>query len=240
MLRRSLPVVAAAAAALAFTTGTASAAPAPVDHFAYAGYFATVDAHLLDGRTVTATLTQYYGENQSVSSGFLGIYVQPPCGVASTGRQCAPWAIGSTALSGDQVEFDRGLRGASVTDIPLTLTTPEHYVWNTGMPGGPSPDGMPPMPGEPTGPVLVPEKIEAVTVSFDFTGTGAISRDAQHTLADYCGGDSTGCQSTGVTARRTADVVGALAWASGGTDSVTSGDGSLLFDQSVANVMPVH
>jgi hypothetical protein len=245
LLRRVLPVAAAAAVVLVPSSAWAAPASGPVSHFAYAGYFAQVDAQLPDGRTVHATLSRYYGANHSVSDGFLDLTVGPPCDVASTGQQCLPGASGFAQLTGDQVEFDRGLTGASVEDGPLTLTTPGHYVWNSGVPGAPSDGGDPPPlgpppfpPAESSGPVYVPETTEDVTVSLDFTGTGTISRSAQHILADYCGADSMGCQATGIGARRTADVTVTLAWASGETSALDSDAGLLTYDQAVDNATP--
>lgn len=222
MLRRVLPVAGAAALILVPSSAWAAPASGPVSHFAYAGYFAQVDTRLPDGRTVYATLSQYYGANHSESDGFLYLSVGPPCDVASTGQQCLPGASAFAELTGDQVEFDRGLTGASVEDVPLTLTTPAHYVWNSGS----------------TEAVFVPATTEDVTVSLAFTGTGTIDRSAQHILADYCGADSTGCQSTGIGARRTADVTVTLAWASGEPNALDSDAGLLTYDQSVDNVMP--
>jgi hypothetical protein len=247
LLRRVLPVVAAAALVLVPSSAWAAPAQGPVNHYGYAGQFAMVDAQLPGGRTVNATLTQYYGTNHSETSGFLSLSVQQPCDVASTGRQCLPGASGYAELTGDQVEFDRGLRGASVEDVPLTLTTPAYYSWSNTVAGGSlsnagqPPLGMPPFPpalGEPTGPVLVPGTSEDVTVSLEFTGTGSIDRSAQHTLADYCGMDSTGCQSTHVGAARTAEVTITLARASGETTTAASSTGLLTYDQSVDNATP--
>jgi hypothetical protein len=210
-----------------------------VNHSAYAGYFATADVQLADGRHVSASLTDYYGANHSASSGFLSLQVQQPCGVVPPGGMCPPSASGAAELSGDQLQIDRGLRGASAENVSLMLTTPAYYVWGAGVPGAfPTMGDVPPLgpppfpPAQYTPPVLVPATTEVVTVSIEFTGTGTVSRDAQHTFAEYCGADSTGCQSTHVGAVRTADVTVTVGWASGGASSV-SGSGLLTYDQSV-------
>ena len=209
MLRRVLPVAGAAALVLIPSSAWAVPDSGPVFHYAYQGYFATFDAGLPDGRHVSGTLSRY-GADPRDSSGSLVVQVQQPCVV---GGICAPPAYGFAELSGDQVEIDRGLRAASVKDVSVTLTTPSYL----------GPDGPP---------------TDEVSVSVELTGTGTVTRSAEHILADYCGGDSTGCQSTGVGASRAADVTLTLEWVSGETDSGVSGTGLLTYDQSVNNATP--
>lgn len=243
MLRRVLPVAAAAALVLVPSSAWAVPESGIVSHFAFAGYFAEVHAQLPDGHTFYATLSQGHGQDHSESDGFLYVIVGQPCD-PSTGQQCQPEASGSVYLTGDQVEFDRGLTGASVENVPLTLTTPGRWVWNSGLSGGPSDGGDPPLspppfsPPESSGPVYVPGTTEDVTVSLDFTGTGAVSRSAQHILADYCGADSVGCQSTGILARRTADATITLVRATQEIQTAKSSDGLLTYNQSVDNDTP--
>jgi hypothetical protein len=207
-----------------------------VDQYWGAGYYGSAHAQLPDGRQVTATLTEGYAENHRDSHGFLSLQVRKPCVVVPFGGPCEPSATGWLELTGDQVEFDRGLRRGAVEDVTLTLTTPSYYQPGSGVPGGPPPGGgippLPPIGGNPLGPILVPATSEAVTVSLVFTGTGEISRHAEHTVTD-CGADSTGCQSTRLAAERTADVTVTLGWASGDTTTADSDAGQLFYGQGV-------
>jgi hypothetical protein len=213
-----------------------------VGHYSSAGYYGTVDAQLPDGRQVTATLYEVYEENHHATRGFLNLQVGKPCAFVPSPGVCAPAANGWANLTGDQIEFDRGLRGASVDDVTLTLWTPAYYLPGSGVPGGlPPGDGtvpppMPPIGGSPGGsyspPVLVPGTTEVVTVDLVLTGTGTISRHAEHVVAD-CGSDSTGCQSTRLLAERPADVTVTLGRESGVTMTADSDAGQLAYAQGV-------
>jgi hypothetical protein len=257
LLRRVLPVAGAAALVLVPSTAWAVPDQGPVDHYASAGYYATADVQLPDDRHLTASLSAGYAANRSDTVASLYLQLAPPCVVVPFGWPCAPSASGWVDVTGDQVEFDRGLRGASVDDVTLTLTTPSYYLPGSGVPGGPPTGGdisplppttgastdpytpplgpppfSPPPPGPSTPPVLVAATTEIVTVSLDFTGTGTVSRSAEHTVTD-CGSDSTGCQSTRIAAQRTADVTVTLRWESGETTTADSGTGWLTFGQGV-------
>ena len=219
-----------------------------MDHYSAAGYYATVDAQLPDGRQLIATLYEAYEENHHATRGLLNLTVGHPCAFVPSPGVCAPAANGWANLTGDQIEFDRGLRGASVDDVTLTLWTPAYYLPGSGVPGGLPPGGgvppgdgtlpppMPPTGGGPGGsyvpPVLVPGTTEVVTVDLVLTGTGAISRHAEHVVTD-CGSDSTGCQSTRLLAERTADVTVTLGRESGVTTTADSHAGQLAYGQGV-------
>src|SRR3954463_11082182 len=56
VLRRVLPVAGAAALVLVPSSAWAAPAPGPVDHYSSAGYYATADVQLPDGRHLTASL----------------------------------------------------------------------------------------------------------------------------------------------------------------------------------------
>jgi hypothetical protein len=241
LLRRVLPV--AGAAALVLIPSSAWAAPdqGPVDHYLSSGYYATADVQLPDHRYLTASLSMGYTANHRDTVGSLYLQLAQPCVVVPLGAPCAPSASGWVDVTGDQVQFDRGLRGASVDDVTLTLTTPSYYLPGSGVSSGVVPPGdgitpFPPVDGGPTGayipPVKVAETSEVVTVSLVLTGTDTVSRSAEHTVAD-CGSDSTGCQSTRIAAERSADVTVTLVWESGATTTANSGAGRLTFGQGV-------
>jgi hypothetical protein len=243
LLRRVLPVAGAAALALVPSTAWAAPADGPVDHYSSAIHYGSVDAQLPDGRRLIATLYEVYEENHHDTRGFLNLQLGQSCAFVPVPGACAPAANGWAELTGDQIEFDRGLRGASLDDVTLTLWTPAYYLPGSGVPGGLPPGGdvppgdgtlPPPMPpgGSYIPPVLVPGTTEVVTVDFVFTGTGAVSRNAEHVVAD-CGWDSTGCQSTRLLAERTADVTVTLGWESGVSMTANSNAGQMAYAQAV-------
>ena len=153
-----------------------------MDHYSAAGYYATVDAQLPDGRQVIATLYEAYEENHHATRGLLNLTVGHPCAFVPSPGVCAPAASGWANLTGDQIEFDRGLRGASLDDVTLTLWTPGYYLPGSGVPGGLPPSGdvppgdgtlPPPMPpeGAYSPPVLVPVKTKSTVTTSVVPGT---------------------------------------------------------------------
>jgi hypothetical protein len=86
-----------------------------------AGYHATAEAVLPDGRLARVSLGEHRGASQDGWRGYLGLDVR---------RDANSWqaASGFAQLTDDQVEFSRNLGGASATDIPVTLVT---YGWGS-------------------------------------------------------------------------------------------------------------
>jgi hypothetical protein len=183
LLRPALPI-ATAAAVLVLIPSTASATtePAPVENLFSAGYYASTEVVLPDGRKATASLGEHREANQD---GWVGdLYLS-----AWNERDCGFWMCqddrvsGSVVLTDDQVDFDRSLRTASVQDITVILSGQSY--------GGPSLPGWP-----------VPEPVPSttVTVSLLFTGTGEVTRSRYQ--GDMCGDGMRECQSMRIEASR--------------------------------------
>ena len=178
MLRRAL-AVAFAAASLALIPATASATPeqAPVDNYMSTQYFGTTTVLLSDGRTANISVMEDRSPGSDTRA-FLSVstYRETPC---QWGPGICPSDYGSgyAQLSDDQIDFDRSLGGASVTDVPVTIVT---YV---------------------VGPNGYTQVEETVTISVVLTGTGPVSRDAYRSTECPMGGE---CQSIRVEASRAA------------------------------------
>jgi hypothetical protein len=177
-----------------------------VESYSGTSYHASTQAVLSDGRTVQISL----GETRSAGQDARGsLYM-------TTSRQTScPWgscqtdfAAASVELSVDQVDFDGGLRGASVTDVPVTLV---RHVY------------------DPT--TYTHTQVEEnLSLSVVFTGTGPVSRSASH--GTMCGDGSRECQSIRVEASRAA-----VSEVTFGDETVT-GEGSLFRGHSVDAAAP--
>ncbi|MGY1650887.1 hypothetical protein [Geodermatophilus sp. SYSU D01119] len=178
MLRRLLSAT-LLTAAVAAVPGAASAAPAdpPVTAGRSTSYAASATLPLGDGRTADVYLGQFRASATDDWSSYLSVYVRSEC----TGFACGSgMATGYADLGGEAV-IDERLAGASVSDVPLTLSS-----WSSG------PDGF-------------HTTEQQVTVSLAFTGTGAVARDVYH--GEQCGDGSSPClNSLRRDASRTADV----------------------------------
>lgn len=227
MLRRSLPVVAAAAAAFAFVPGVASAAPAdaPVVRYFASSYDGTADFVLPDGRTASASLSKFRAASTDQWQGSLSLNITTPC---STPTGCHPsTAFGWTEVSGDQITFDRSLRRASVEGVTISVVTPGFGGPGLppGLPGGgtvtpPAYDVPPPPPGfdmPPTDPFPTPPGVwtppsqttETLVVNLTFTGAGELTHEVT-TGYGQCGDGSSDCQSLRKYDQRPASAVLAL------------------------------
>jgi hypothetical protein len=179
MLRRALPVLSAAAAALVLVPGSASAtpAPAPVENTFGGGYSADVRVVLSDGRHATAWLGEFGGPRQYEPDRelYLTVWSEYTCYEVYTCQ--GPQASGLATLTAEQLDFSRDLRGASVTDVPVTLQS-----WSY----------------DPTDGYTSTQ--ESVTVSVVFTGTGEVSRTTEK--GELCGDGSRECQSIRISASR--------------------------------------
>jgi hypothetical protein len=229
--RRLLVVAGAATVVLAPSTAWAAPSGSPVDHYFAAGYHATAEFQLPDGREVRASLTENRSADHRDRRGFLSVDVLTPCAPAP----CASWtASGSTDLTDEQVTFDRGLRAASVENVMLTLTTSARVLPGPGLPPG---GYLPPVGGPPTAPytppVIAPAQTEQVTITLEFTGTGSVDRHAGHEYTDCS--DTGMCQSTRLSAERSAHTVMSLVHEDGGSDAGETDEGSLSFLQGVDN-----
>jgi hypothetical protein len=248
-----------------------------VAHYFSAGYYATAEVQLPDGRLITASLAENRAATGNDRQGFLSLSVQTPCTPF-----CAPsTASGTVDLTDEQVTFDRGLRTASVEDVTLTLTTPARTLPGTDMPPGgsvpPPPGGYVPPPGgfvpptvpylppgdyvpptvpylppgdyvpppvpylppggsvPPTGPytppVIIPAQSEEVTITLEFTGTGTVSRDAEHQYTDCS--DTGMCQSTRLSAERAAHLVVTVDRTDGESETFETDQARLFYAQGV-------
>jgi hypothetical protein len=179
LLRRALSV-AFAAASLALIPATASATPepAPVENYMFTQYYGTAEAVLADGRTVEISLMEDRSTGPEVRA-FLSVltYREAPC-QWGPGTCQTDFASGSVQLSAEQVDFEPSLRGASVTDVPVTIV---RYAF---------------------GPNGYTQVEEHVTISVVLTGTGSVTRDAYH--GTMCGDGSRECQSIRVESARVA------------------------------------
>ena len=126
MLRRVLPV-AAVAAAITLAPSAAWATPdsAPVENTFAAGYSASVDVILSDGRHASATINEYRGAVRDGWRGGLSLQVwnEQPCDWDYCPTQSA---FGSVDLTDAQVSFDRNLRTASVHDVAVEVVDPTY------------------------------------------------------------------------------------------------------------------
>jgi hypothetical protein len=197
VLRRAL-AVAFAAAGLALVPATASATPepAPVENYSGTSFSASTQAVLFDGRTVRISL----GENRSA-----GLDSRASLFVTTFRQSSCPWgpcqtefAATSVELSAAQLDFDGGLSGVSVTDVPVTFV---RYVF------------------DPATYAYSPVE-ETLSLSVVLTGAGPVARSASH--GPVCGDGSRECQAIRVEASRAA--VSEITF---GTETVT-GEGSLF------------
>jgi hypothetical protein len=183
MSRRALPV-AVAAAALVLVPSTASATPddAPETRVGESSY-AYAFVSLSDGRRVLASLSELHNGPGNARQAAVSLAV-------SSGRYCWPTSLcdagtGQAFLELDpkELDFDRNLAGASVTDLPVTLQ--RTTVTSTG---------------------TFTQVEEVVRVSLTFLGTGDVVRDTSH--PEFCGDGSGECQSTQINFSReaTADI----------------------------------
>jgi hypothetical protein len=149
--------------------GTASATPeqAPVSTFTGSSYSGYALFQLEDGRQVSASISQ---SRDNVSGGWqpsLSLWISKNCYPvacdAGTGYASAP-------LTADQVDFDRGLREFALPEMTVAL---QRTSWN-------------PVTG-----LRVSE--EEVSVGLVFTGTGKVSRWAEH--GKVCGDGERECES---------------------------------------------
>lgn len=180
MLRRVLPVAAAAAALVCIpSTAMATAPQAPVENLFSAAYFGYSDLALPDGRQLMATLIEYRGASQNGWSGELSVEVTDgSCSLYSCGM-IDSW--GTATLTEAQVAFSRDLSSASSVEVPMTLFT-----------------------SSPSSDFLAPPDASQVTVSVRFNGTGDVARDSYR--GDLCGDGMRVCQSHRVGADRDATV----------------------------------
>jgi len=161
MLRRTLPVL-AAAAALALTPGVALAAPAeaPVEHGIFDSSYAGIQV-TVDGRPGSASLTRLGTPGDWHTTLLVSLPGQPDCEFP---WWCQPVTrSASVELTDDQFFFGADLQKATTVEVPVTLTTSSFGWW----------------PAEDAGPG------EDVRVTLTITGTGPVTRDAYH--GDYCG-----------------------------------------------------
>jgi hypothetical protein len=182
VLRRAL-AVAFAAASLALVPGAASATPAhaPVDTFVIPQYHAVSSTALLpDGRTLYVSLTEDRRRTDVVATLNVGTYreVSFPCpeGWAGPCSYQTDNQSGFVELTADQYDVDRSLGGAWVTEVLVPFVS---YDYSSGFP-----------------PKVVEENR---LVSVVFTGTGEVSRGAEH------GGEcllDPGCQAISVDSSR--------------------------------------
>ena len=165
MLRRSLSV-AFAAAGLALVPGTASATPAqaPVETFVIPQYHAASSTALLpDGRTLFVSLTEDRSGSDVRATLTVGTYreVSYPC--PEWIQQPGPCTVqmdhqsGHVELGEDQYDIDRTLGGASVTEVEVPFVV--GYDYGAGFPTAIE---------------------ENRSVSVVFTGTGLVTRGAEH------------------------------------------------------------
>ncbi|SDC97404.1 hypothetical protein SAMN05660690_3156 [Geodermatophilus telluris] len=159
MRRRLLPAALLALTVLTVPTA-ASAAPSdpPVTETRFSSDSAWAQVPLPDGRVADVSVSRYRASESDEWQGSLFVSLQTPC----TGWSCAS-AYGSVALTGEQVSFDSRLQQASVTDVPMVLSSRA-----LGVSGH-----------------------TEVTVSLTVTSTGAPVRDVSH--GEQCGDGSTPC-----------------------------------------------
>jgi hypothetical protein len=183
VLRRAL-AVAFAAASLALIPGAASATPAhaPVDTFVIPQYHAVSSTALLpDGRTLYVSLTEDRRRTDVVATLNVGTYreVSFPCPEWMQPGPCSYQTdnqSGFVELTADQYDIDRSLGGAWVSEVLVPFVS---YDYSSGFPPK----------------VLEENRL----VSVVFTGTGKVSRGAEH------GGEcllDPGCQAISVDSSR--------------------------------------
>lgn len=177
MLSRAL-TVAVAAAGLALVPAAASATPeqAPVENYMSTQYYGTATVAMSGDRTAEISLMEDRSTGpEARASLYVSMHREAPCpwgsGVCSTDR-----ALAFVSLRDEQVEFDRNLGRAAVTDLPVEIV--RYGGWPTYTP-----------------------TVEHVTISVVLTGTGPVSRDADHATECPMGGE---CQSIRVEASRAA------------------------------------
>lgn len=127
MLRRVLPVAAAAAVVLVPSAAWATPAQAPVDSYRGSSYsgFAN-DVVLSNGWHANAYLGEGSGTNQRQGWGFLSLEVWDPSQCPEEDGCYAPHSYWSAQLTAEQVDFDRGLRTALVKNVPVELPDPTY------------------------------------------------------------------------------------------------------------------
>lgn len=181
MIRRTLPLLAAAAAAFALVPGTASAAPgqAPPQNAFWADYSVSGLVELSERRQVQYSLVEHRDAHQDGWSASLSLstWTYRPCG---RGQCQDDYLTGHVELDAEDVLFDRNLSQASVTDVPVMMRS-MGWSW----PGG-----------------LTYTDVDEVVVSLQFDASGKISRSVYH--GDLCSDGQTACQANRLTASRTA------------------------------------
>ena len=259
MLRRVLPVAAAAAVVLVPSAAWATPAQAPVDSYRGSSYsgFAN-DVVLSNGWHANAYLGEGSGTNQRQGWGFLSLEVWDPSQCPEEDGCYAPHSYWSAQLTAEQVDFDRGLRTASVKNVPVELPDPTYVPtpgdedpWIGGEdPGtgevGPGTGEVDPGTGEVdpgTGEVdpgtgedgTLPDpdptdfpQPETITLSVSLTVTGTGPVDRSADHQTICGDGEGVCQSVRVYATR-----GALARLTLGEWSGDASSASLSYTQGI-------
>jgi hypothetical protein len=180
MSRRALPV-AVAAAALVLVPSTASATPdhAPVDNLTGDTYAAHAAVRLSDGRQVHASLSESRYSPREGWRAMVSLSIQPagPCWPTSACDSGTGYAF--VEVDPRDLDIDRGLTGASVTDLDLTL---QRWSFREDF--------------------TVEPVEEDVTVSLLFAASGDLVHDAYH--GDWCGDGSQPCQGTRIDLSRDA------------------------------------
>lgn len=182
MSRRALPVT-VAAVALVLLPSPASAAPGQTPETRVGESFsAFTSVSLSDQRQVFASLSEVRNGPGGARQAAVSLAVSP-------GRFCWPTPCDEGTgyafqeVDPEDLDVDRNLAGASVTELPVTLRR-----W-TMTPGG----GF--------------EQVEEVVrLTLTFTGTGDVVRETTH--PEVCGDGSGECRATQVNASReaTADI----------------------------------
>jgi hypothetical protein len=127
VLRRVLPVAAAAAVVLVPSAAWATPAQAPVDTFKGSSYsgFAN-DIVLSNGWHAIANLGKGSDTTQRQGWGFVSLEVWDPSHCVEDDGCYAPHQYWSAQLTAGQVDFDRNLRTASVRNLTVELPDPTY------------------------------------------------------------------------------------------------------------------
>ncbi|RBY85460.1 hypothetical protein DQ241_14095 [Blastococcus sp. TF02A-30] len=167
-------------AAVVLVPSVASAAPSsttsslPVT--TSVSYLAQGEVQLADGRTAQVSLGEYASRLFGPRQGSLGVSIAAPC----ASFPCGAPESGYAELTGAQVDFALNLGRASVSEVPVTLTSSSY-----------GPDGW-------------TRTERQVTASVTFTATGPTVRNAYS--SPVCGDGSEGCRSFRLDASRPAAV----------------------------------
>ena len=130
-------------------------------------YFGTATVHLSDDRMANVSVMEDRSAGSDVRAFLsLSMYRETPCqwgsGICTSG-----YGSGYAQLSNEQIDFDRSLGRASVTDVPYLDTIVTYVV----------------------GPNGYTQVEETVTISVVLTGTGPVSRDAYRSNECPMGGE---------------------------------------------------